>query len=88
MNVATWNHKLGLEWMRPFFPDAVFHQVKWADNHLDGLIASLAPRVFLVSPAFTNAMLFQLPEKFHSCEFICSDYVEPRDVRGLTDAQI
>lgn len=25
VNVATWNHKLGLDWLKPFFPGVVFH---------------------------------------------------------------
>lgn len=59
--------------------------MKWVDNHLDGLLASLAPRVFLASPMFTRDMLRQLPQKLQSCKFIVPDEIAPRDVSGLTD---
>ena len=89
VNVSTFNHWLGLEWVKSFYPESDFHAVKWCDNHIDGAIASLRPSVFLLSPTVTNEQFKQLPSQIQKCKFIVPDDSNKSfDAKGLTDVEI
>ena len=66
VNVSTYNHWLGLNWIKSFFNDVTFHVMKIADNHIDGALICLRPGTFLVNPLYKDAIDKQLPEKFKS----------------------
>lgn len=70
VNIATYNHYLGLNWIKSFFPKSHFHIVKIADNHIDGSLLCLKPGVFLVHPKIINELKKQLPKKFQKWKFI------------------
>ena len=38
VNINSYNHFLGYEWVKSFFPESQFHIVHVADNHIDGVI--------------------------------------------------
>lgn len=73
VNVATYNHYLGLNWVKSFFPESRFYTVKIADNHIDGKLHCLRPGVFLVHPNIVNELKNQLPKKFKNWKFIVPD---------------
>jgi glycine amidinotransferase len=69
VNVNSYNHYLGLEWMKSFFPDTRFHMINIADNHIDGAIVCLKPGVFLVNPAYEN-IREKMPEAFKNWTYL------------------
>lgn len=88
VNVTTYNHKLGLDWVKSFFPNSEFHMISIADNHIDGAIACLAPGVFLCDPKYENIREI-LPDKFKSWKFIYPSKLTPNiDVKNMTDIDI
>ena len=88
VNVATYNHKKGLDWVKSLFPDTNFHVVKCADNHIDGELVSICPGKFLLNPNFSSVVP-QLPEKFQKWEFLVpDDDVKDMDTTGMTDIDI
>lgn len=90
VNVTTYNHYLGFQWVKSFFPDSRFHMISIADNHIDGAIICLKPGVFLVDPKYMK-IKDMLPDKFKSWEFLVPDENDLRkniDVTGLTDIDI
>lgn len=52
VNVTTYNHYLGFQWIKSFFPETDFHMISIADNHIDGALICLKPGVFLVDPKY------------------------------------
>ena len=40
VNVTTYNHYLGYEWVKSLFPESEFHMISVADNHIDGELSS------------------------------------------------
>lgn len=70
VNVATYNHKLGFNWLKSFFPDTAFHEIKIVDGHIDGTLLCLRPGVFLANPHYIEVIRKQLPDKFNSWKFI------------------
>lgn len=52
VNVTTYNHYLGYEWVKSLFPESEFHMISVADNHIDGELLCLRPGTFLLNPAF------------------------------------
>lgn len=69
VNINSYNHYLGLEWVKRFFPETNFHIINIADNHIDGAIMCLRPGVFLVNPKYPNLKEL-LPEKFKSWQYL------------------
>lgn len=69
VNINSYNHYLGLEWIKRFFPDTNFHIINIADNHIDGALLCLRPGVFLVNPNYPNIKEL-LPDKFKNWKFI------------------
>lgn len=90
VNVTTYNHWLGFQWIKSFYPDSRFHMISIADNHIDGAITCLKPGVFLVDPKYRK-IKDMLPEKFMSWKFLFPNEEDLRkniDVTGLTDIDI
>ena len=69
VNINSYNHYLGHEWIKSLFPNSNFHIVHVADNHIDGAIVCLAPGYFLLNPIYTE-IIDVLPEKFKSWKFL------------------
>lgn len=89
VNVATYNHYLGLNWVKSFFPESHFHIIKIADNHIDGKLHCLKPGVFLVHPNIVNELKCQLPEKFKNWKFIIpNELTHTNSSKQYTDLQI
>ena len=85
VNVTTYNHYLGYEWVKSFFPESEFHMVSVADNHIDGELLCLRPGAFLLNPAF-KSIRDALPEKFRNWDFICpEELTENIDVLSLDE---
>ncbi|MDD0854366.1 hypothetical protein HBN50_14735 [Halobacteriovorax sp. GB3] len=89
VNVNSYNHYLGLEWIKSFYPDSHFHIVHVADNHIDGVLVCLRPGVFLVNPKYPNLKNI-MPKKFQNWEYLYpQDYeVEPKITEGMTNIDI
>ena len=77
VNINSYNHYKGYEWVKSFLPDKNFHIVHLADNHIDGAIVSLNEFTFLVNPKYPN-IWEQLPEKFNPDNGY--RYLYPRDI--------
>lgn len=73
VNINSYNHCLGHEWLKSFFPESNFHMINVADNHIDGVIVCLAPGYFLVNPKFKH-IVDMMPDKFKNW-----NYLIPRD---------
>ena len=80
VNVATYNHKLGLNWLKSFFPDTTFYEIKIADNHIDGALLCLKPGVFLAHPSYVESIKKQLPSKFKNWKFIVPKLSKQPDI--------
>lgn len=90
VNVTTYNHYLGFQWVKSFFPDTEFHMISIADNHIDGALLCLKPGEFLCSPSFIKIRDL-LPSKFKSWKFLVpneNDLTKNIDITGLTDIDI
>ena len=90
VNISTYNHWLGLQWIKSFFPDSLFHVMHIADNHIDGALLCLRPGMFLANPKLRSEIESQLPEKFKNWKII-SPNEQSYDVshmKGMTDIQI
>ena len=69
VNINSYNHWKGYEWLKSFYPESTFHVVHIADNHIDGAIMSLKPGVFLVNPKYPNIKDI-MPDKFKNWTYI------------------
>jgi glycine amidinotransferase len=88
VNINSYNHFLGYEWVKSFFPKTNFHILHVADNHMDGALICLKPGVFLVNPIYPNIKNL-LPKKFHTWKYLYpKDLTENIDVTGMTDIDI
>lgn len=88
VNINSYNHFLGHEWLKSFFPDTNFHIVHVADNHIDGVLVCLAPGYFLVNPKYPR-IKEQLPDKFSNWNFIIpEDKIHPKIEKGMTSLDI
>lgn len=89
VNVNSYNHWLGYEWIKAFFPESEFHLVNIADNHIDGALICLSPGTFLVNPHYRN-IKEKLPKKFANWNYIYPDdlRIPPRVVPGMTDLDL
>ncbi len=88
VNVNSYNHWLGYEWVKSFFPDSKFHVIHMADNHIDGSLICLKPGVFLCNPIYGDIRNF-LPKKFKNWKFLYpKDLTENIDVGGMTDIDL
>ena len=90
VNVTTYNHYLGFQWVKSFFPDTEFHMISIADNHIDGALICLKPGVFLVDPKYAFVK-DQLPDKFKSWTYLIpneDELTKNIDVSGMTDIDI
>ena len=90
VNVTTYNHWLGFQWVKSFYPESDFHMISIADNHIDGAIICLKPGMFLLDPKYGKIMDL-LPEKFRKWKFLIPDENDLRkniDVSGMTDIDI
>ncbi len=88
VNVTTYNHYIGFQWVKSFFPDTTFHMISVADNHIDGAINCLKPGVFLCDPKYMNIRDL-LSEKFKNWKFLYpNDLTQNIDVTGMTDIDI
>ena len=90
VNVTTYNHYLGFQWIKSFFPDTDFHMISIADNHIDGALICLKPGVFLVDPKYAKVK-DQLPDKFKNWKYLIPNeesLTKNIDVTGLTDIDI
>lgn len=89
VNVNSYNHFLGLEWMKSFFPETNFHMVNIADNHIDGALACLRPGIFLVNPAYRN-IAEKMPEAFKNWTYLVPEDIEipPRVRPGMTSLDV
>ena len=85
VNVTTYNHYLGYEWVKSLFPESNFYLVSITDNHIDGDLLCLKPGVFLVNPIHQN-IKDHLPEKFKNWKIIYPESLtENIDVSEMTD---
>lgn len=89
VNVNSYNHFLGLEWMKSLFPESRFHMVNIADNHIDGALVVLRPGVFLVNPAY-RGIQEKMPKIFQSWTYLMPDDVKipPRIRPGMTSLDL
>lgn len=88
VNINSYNHYLGYEWIKSFYPDTNFHIIHVADNHIDGALACLRPGTFLVNPAYPN-IRDVMPDKFKNWEYLYPDDVTKNlNVKGMTDIDI
>jgi len=88
VNINSYNHYLGFQWLEAFYPDVDFHLISVADNHIDGALIVLKPGVFLVDPKYPN-IKEQLPKKFQKWQFLYpKNLTENIDVSGMTDVDI
>lgn len=89
VNVNSYNHHLGLEWVKSFFPESNFHIVHVADNHIDGVLVCLKPGYFLVNPLYKNIKDI-MPQKFRNWTYLFpDDYNEPPKIEpGMTSLDI
>ena len=90
VNVTTYNHYLGFQWVKSFFPDTKFHMISVADNHIDGALICLSPGVFIIDPKYIKIRDL-LPEKFKNWKFIVpneADLTNNIDVSKMTDIDI
>lgn len=88
VNVTTYNHYLGFQWIKSFFPDTNFHTISVADNHIDGAINCLKPGIFLCDPKYKNIRDL-LPEKFKNWKFLYpEDLTKNIDVKNMTNIDI
>lgn len=70
VGINSYNHFLGLEWVKRLFPKTTFHVVDIADNHIDGAIACLKPGTFLVNPNYADQLDRVIPAKFKNWDVI------------------
>lgn len=88
VNVTTYNHYLGFQWIKSFFPETNFHMISIADNHIDGAICCLCPGTFLCDPKYKNIRDL-LPEKFKNWNYLFpADLTKDIDVSKMTDIDI
>lgn len=89
VNVNSYNHFLGLEWMKSLFPESRFHMVNIADNHIDGALVVLRPGLFLVNPAY-RGIKEKMPEAFKNWTYLMPDDVKipPRVMPGMTSLDL
>lgn len=87
VNVSTFNHYLGYEWVKSLFPESSFWLLTCCDNHIDGMIVCLKPGMFLANPLFKKYEA-QLPEKFKSWKIIYPDEFIARSTIGMSDVDI
>ena len=88
VNVNSYNHWKGYQWVKSFFPEVDFHVINVFDNHIDGALACLKPGVFLADPKYASIKSL-LPKKFQSWKFLYpDDLTDNIDVTGMTDIDI
>lgn len=88
VNINSYNHWLGYEWVKSFFPDSEFHVIHIADNHIDGALICLKPGIFLCNPVYGNIRDL-LPKKFKNWKYLYpKDLTENIDITGMTDVDI
>jgi len=72
VNISTYSHYLGYQWVKSFFNDVTFYPIfQLIDNHLDGAFVVLNEGTFLVNPKYPN-LRYYLPNKFKNWKFIYS----------------
>jgi len=69
VNVNSYNHYKGYQWVKSFFPETDFHMIHVADNHIDGAIVSLCPGKFLVDPKYKGIEKL-MPDQFKNWEYL------------------
>lgn len=88
VNINSYNHWLGHEWLKSFFPESKFHIVNVADNHIDGVLVCLGPGYFLVNPKYPNIKDL-LPKKFSNWNFLIpQDQIPQKIEKGMTSLDI
>jgi glycine amidinotransferase len=88
VNINSYNHWRGYEWVKSFFPDSTFHVIHAADNHIDGCLVCLRPGVFLLNPVFKD-IINHLPNKYKNWKFLIpEDLTVNIDVKGMTNIDI
>ena len=89
VNVNSYNHYLGLEWLKSFFPESRFHMVNIADNHIDGAIVCLKPGVFLVNPEYKK-IVDKMPDCFKKWSYLVPEDIKisPRVKPGMTSLDL
>ena len=89
VNVNSYNHYLGFEWVKSFFPETNFHMVHVADNHIDGVLVCLKPGYFLVNPKYRNIKEL-MPLKFRNWTYLFpEDDGKPIPIeKGMTSLDI
>jgi len=89
VNINSYNHFLGLEWIKSFFPDSRFHMINIADNHIDGAIVCLKPGVFLVNPKYPT-IKEKMPDCFKNWTYLIPEDIEiPNRVKpGMTSLDL
>lgn len=88
VNINSYNHWLGYEWIKSFFPESEFHVIHMADNHIDGSLICLKPGVFLCNPIYGDIRKY-LPKKFNNWKYLYpKDLTANIDVTNMTDIDI
>jgi glycine amidinotransferase len=87
VNITSYNHWIGLKWIKSFFPDTNFHIISLVDNHIDGLITCLRPGLFLVNPNYQN-IRDHLPKKFQNWDIIFPEKSTRQEQSGASLASI
>jgi glycine amidinotransferase len=89
VNINSYNHWKGFQWIKSFFPETEFHVIHTEDNHLDGDILCLKPGVFLLNPEAATDLRSAIPDKFKSWKYLIpEDLTDDIDVTGMTDIEL
>lgn len=88
VNITSYNHWMGLQWIKSFFPQTNFWTISLVDNHIDGLIHCIRPGLFLVNPNYKDVIKDALPDRFKKWEFISPEKSNRREVSGASLASI
>lgn len=88
VNINSYNHWKGYQWLKSFFPKTRFYEINVADNHIDGVIVALRPGVFLVDPKY-RGIEKKMPKQFKNWTYLYPDDLTANiDVAGMTDIDI
>lgn len=70
VNINSYNHYMGLEWIKKIFPETTFHIINIADNHIDGAIMCPCEGTLVINHKYKNIIQNILPEKFKNWRLI------------------
>ena len=88
VNINSYNHYMGLEWIKSFFPETNFYIINIADNHIDGAIMCPCEGVLVINPKYKNIINNILPKKFKDWKLIIPDENKIRKLKNKSISSI